>query len=128
MSVEIALESTLVSGDHSCPLPDSASRAIHIKAIFGRQCPSNAYHIRYTDNAGKRLLNLRRDTDPETECVRFDKTHTVRILERISAALDQFAAATPVYAEGCPECKPQRRSAEAPKQKRRLATRQERNA
>jgi len=31
--------------------PISASRAIHIKATFGRQCPSNAYHIRYTDSA-----------------------------------------------------------------------------
>src|SRR3954453_11394167 len=52
MSVEIALQSTLVSGDHSGALPNVASCAIHVKATFGRQCPSNhSPHSCYTDNA-----------------------------------------------------------------------------
>jgi hypothetical protein len=33
------------------PTPNSASQAIQLKAILGRQCPSTAYRIRYTDNA-----------------------------------------------------------------------------
>jgi hypothetical protein len=52
MSVEIALQSTLVSGDHSGALPNAASCAIHIKATFGRQCPSNrSPYFCYTDSA-----------------------------------------------------------------------------
>jgi hypothetical protein len=52
MSVEIALQSTLVSGDHSGAPPNVASCAIHVKATFGRQCPSNhSPHSCYTDNA-----------------------------------------------------------------------------
>src|SRR3954462_13818226 len=55
MSVEIALQSTLVSGDHSGALPNVASCAIHVKANFGRQCPSNhSPHSCCTDHAGIR--------------------------------------------------------------------------
>src|SRR6187397_3210184 len=38
--------------------PDVASCAIHVKATFGRQCPSNhSPYLRYTDNALRNSLH-----------------------------------------------------------------------
>ncbi|HMF79512.1 MAG TPA: site-specific integrase, partial [Bryobacteraceae bacterium] len=72
-------------------------------------------------------MNLRRNADPETEYVRFDRHRVIRILERIAADLDQLPQGkqTEVASDALNEHK--RRLAELPKVQRRLSTREARN-
>jgi hypothetical protein len=90
-----------------------------------RQC---ARWLEQLENREEVIVNLRPDTDPETEYVRFDTTRVIGILERIAADLDELAEGTPRHTEGDPQNERKRQLAEPPQPKRRLSTREERNA
>jgi hypothetical protein len=51
------------------------------------------------------VVNLRPETDPETEFVAFDRTRVLRVLARIIADLDELAGYPPIAAEGRAEGK-----------------------
>ncbi len=90
-----------------------------------RQC---ARWLKQLENGEEVIVNLRPDTDSETEYVRFDTTRVIRVLERIAADLDEFVEGAPKHTEDDPQSERKRRLAEPPKPKRRLSTREERNA
>ena len=90
-----------------------------------RQCTR---WLKQLENGEEVMVNLRPETDPETEYVRFDGLRVIRILERIAADLDQLAEGALTPADGDPQGERKRRLAEPPKPKRRLSTRDERNA
>src|SRR3954454_2649949 len=74
------------------------------------------------------IVNMRPEADPDTEYVRFDVDRVTRILERMAADLDQLAKGAPPQVETNAQQEHKRRLAEPPKPKRRLSTRDERNA
>ena len=74
------------------------------------------------------IVNMRPDTDKQTEYVRFDRPRVMRILERIVADLDQLADGSVTRLDGDPATEHQRRLAATPEPTRRLSTRQERNS
>jgi hypothetical protein len=90
-----------------------------------RQC---ARWLKQLENGEEAIVNLRPDTDSETEYVRFDTTRIIRVLERIAADLDEFAEGAAKNNDGDPQGERKRRLAEPPKPKRRLSNREERNA
>jgi hypothetical protein len=90
-----------------------------------RQC---SHWLKQLENGEEVIVNLRPDADTETEYVRFDRLRIIRILERIAADLDRLAEGTSTQFEGDPHSERRRRLAEEPKPKRRLSTREERNA
>ena len=51
------------------------------------------------------VVNLRPETDPETEFVAFDRPRVLRVLARIIADLDELAGYPPIVAEGRAEGK-----------------------
>jgi hypothetical protein len=51
------------------------------------------------------VVNLRPETDPETEYVAFDRPRVLRVLARIVADLDELAGYPPIAAEGRTEGK-----------------------
>jgi hypothetical protein len=67
-------------------------------------------------------VNLRPDADPETEYVRFDRHHVIRVLEWIAAALDPLTQGKPTEVEGDGLNEHKRRLAALPKVQRRLST------
>jgi hypothetical protein len=66
---------TLVSGDHSARSLNVASCAIQLKAIFGRQCPSNKSLYRDTDDP----LHITLPTRPDFN---FAETKDARVTEQ----------------------------------------------
>ncbi len=80
------------------------------------------------------VVNLRPDTDTETEFVMFDRPRVLRALERIAADLDELAhshsgAKTVIEtSEEETRARHRRRLAEPPSQPRRLSQREERAA
>jgi DNA-binding transcriptional MerR regulator len=90
-----------------------------------RQC---AQWLKQLENGEEVIVNLRPDTDSETEYVCFDMIRVIHVLERIAADLDDFAERVPKPTEGDPQSEHKRRLVEPPKPKRRLSTREERNA
>ena len=50
-------------------------------------------------------MNLRPETDPETEYVAFDRPRVLRVLARVIADLDELAVYPPIAAEGRAEGK-----------------------
>jgi hypothetical protein len=84
--------------------------------------------LKQLENGEEVIVNLRPDTDSETEYVRFDMTRVIRVLERIAADLDEFAEGAPKHTESDPRSERRRRLAEPSAPKRRLSTREERNA
>ena len=77
------------------------------------------------------VVNLRLDTDAETEYVSFDRARVMRILERIAADLEDLATGGQVISsEGHddPAVRHRRQLAEPQKQPKRLSTREEREA
>ena len=65
------------------------------------------------------VVNLRPETDPETEYVAFDRPRVLRVLARIIADLDELAGYPPIAAEGRTEGK--NAEAERARHRRRLA-------
>jgi hypothetical protein len=90
-----------------------------------RQC---ARWLTQLENGDEVIVNLRPDTDSETEYVRFDTTRVIRVLERIAADLDESVEGAPKHTAENRQSDRKRRLAEPPKSKRRLSTREERNA
>src|SRR5947209_8194164 len=74
------------------------------------------------------IVNLRPDTDEETEYVRFDRPRVVRILERITADLDQLAQGSDTQHDGDPTTQHRKRLAEPPPPTRRLSTKEARDS
>ncbi len=80
------------------------------------------------------VVNLRPDTDTETEFVMFDRPRVLRVLERTTADLDELAhhhsgAKTVIEtSEEDTRARHRRRLAEPPSQPRRLSQREERAA
>jgi hypothetical protein len=74
------------------------------------------------------IVNMRLDTDTETEYVRFDRLRVMRILERIVADLDQLAEGGEPQSDDDPTAEHRRRLAAVPEPARRLSTRQVRNS
>src|SRR3954470_256490 len=82
------------------------------------------------------VVNLRPETDPETEYVAFDRPRVLRVLARIIADLDELAGYPPSAAESRPEGKPaevrrahhRRRLAEPDPPPKRLTVQEERAA
>jgi DNA-binding transcriptional MerR regulator len=90
-----------------------------------RQCSE---WLKQLEKGEEVMVNLRPETDLQTEYVRFDTPRVIRILERIAADLDQLAEGAPTQADSDPQSERKRRLAETPKPKRRLSTREARNA
>ena len=84
-----------------------------------RQC---SHWLKQLENGEEVLVDLRPESDPTTEYVRFDRLQVVRILERIAADLDQLADGASTQADGNPQSERRRRLAQEPKPKRRLST------
>jgi hypothetical protein len=57
------------------------------------------------DRGEQVVVNLRPETDPETEYVAFDRPRVLRVLARIIADLDELAGYPPIGAEGRAEGK-----------------------
>ena len=57
------------------------------------------------DRGERVVVNLRPETDPETEYVAFDRPRVLRVLARIIADLDELAGYPPIAAEGRTEGK-----------------------
>jgi transcriptional regulator with XRE-family HTH domain len=108
-------------------LRDAAEKgnAITAEVKLLRQCTQ---WLKQLENGEEVIVNLRTDIDPETEYVRFDTSRVIRILERIAGDLDRSTEGAPRHIDPDPLSKRKRRLAEAPKPKRRLSTREERNA
>src|SRR5512132_1013638 len=74
------------------------------------------------------IVNMRPNTDRETEYVRFDRPRVMRILERIVADLDQLAHGSVTRLDADLATEHRRRLAATPEPMHRLSTRQERNS
>src|SRR5438309_1314452 len=82
------------------------------------------------------VVNLRPETDPETEYVAFDRPRVLRVLARIIADLDELAGYPPIGAEGRAEGKNvearrahhRRRLAEPDQPPKRMTVQEEREA
>jgi len=74
------------------------------------------------------VVNMRLDTDTETEYVAFDRARVIRILERIAADLDDLAAGRVVPTQDDAASRHRRQLAEPAQQPKKLSTREERNA
>jgi hypothetical protein len=82
------------------------------------------------------VVNLRPESDPETEYVAFDRPRVFRVLARIIADLDELAGYPPIAAEGRTEGKNaearrahhRRRLAEPDPPPKRLSVQEERAA
>lgn len=75
------------------------------------------------------VVNLRLDTDENTEYVPFDHARVMNILGRIASDLEGLAAGRQnPQDEDDPAARHRRRLAEPPKQPKKLSTREERNA
>ena len=81
-------------------------------------------------------MNLRPETDPETEYVSFDRPHVLRVLARIIADLDELAGYPPIAEKKAAKgedaetrrARHRRRLAEPEPPPRRLTVREERAA
>ena len=82
-----------------------------------RQC---AHWLQQLEDGEEVRVNLRLDTDPETEYVRFDRNRVIRILERIAADLDPETKGNPREVEGDAHSEHKRRLTELPKIERRI--------
>jgi hypothetical protein len=71
------------------------------------------------DRGEQVVVNLRPETDPESEYVAFDRPRVLRVMARIIADLDELAGHPPIAAEGRTEGK--RAEAERARHRRRLA-------
>ena len=67
-----------------------------------RQCRE---WLKRLDRGERVVVNLRPETDPETEYVAFDRPRVLRVLARIIADLDELAGYPPISAEGRTEGK-----------------------
>jgi hypothetical protein len=74
------------------------------------------------------VVNMRLDTDTETEYVAFDRARVIRILERIAADLDDLPAGRVVPTQDDAASRHRRQLAEPTQQPKKLSTREERNA
>ena len=76
------------------------------------------------------VVNLRLDTDTETEYVPLDRACVMHILGRIASDLDDLAGGRVVPSEGQddPATRHRRQLAEPAQQPKKLSTREERNA
>jgi len=76
------------------------------------------------------VVNLRLDTDEDTEYVPFDRARVMRILERIASDLEGVATGRRIPSEDAenPTGQHRRQLAEPQKQPKKLSTREERNA
>ena len=76
------------------------------------------------------VVNLRLDTDTETEYVPFDRARVMRILGRIASDLDDLAGGRVVPSEGQddPKTRHRRQLAEPAQRPKKLSTREERDA
>src|SRR3954451_21966592 len=81
------------------------------------------------------VVNLRPETDPETEYVAFDRPRVLRVLARIIADLDGLAGFPPIVEEGAKKGGAEARSVRPPRQlaepdppPKRLTVREERAA
>jgi hypothetical protein len=90
-----------------------------------RQCVCWLHQLEHGEDV---MVNMRPDTDRETEYVRFDRPRVMRILERIAADLDQLAQAGETRLDGDPAAEHRRRLAATSEPTRRLSTRQTRNS
>ena len=101
--------------------PDRPSRSDLQARLTGelealRQCRE---WLERLDRGERVVVNLRPETDPETEYVAFDRPHVLRVLARIIADLDDLAGNPPIVEEEAT----QREDAEARRvrHRRRLA-------
>jgi len=73
------------------------------------------------------VVNLRLDTDEDTEYAPFDRARVMRILERIASDLEGLATGRQIPSED-PTARHRRQLAEPQEQPKKLSTREERNA
>lgn len=83
---ELVDEDTL-GADPSCHLPSIQSRLAKELEVF-RWCLDWLARLEHSD---KVVVNLRPNTEDETEFVPFDRPRVLRVLERIAADLDEFS-------------------------------------
>jgi hypothetical protein len=114
----------------AAPTPDAALRAHLAEEVAAlRRCLG---WLEQDARGAPVVVNLRPDSDVETEFVPFDRPRILRVLARIAADLDELARAHEVGAAGAspgeddPRARHRRRLAEPPLAPPRLSPREER--
>ncbi len=115
---------------HDQPGPDAGfGSQVAAEVVALRQCLD---WLRQAEHGERVVINLRADTDTETEFIGVDRPRLLRILERIAADLNDLAQAArggvrrAATSERDPQIDHRRRLAEPPPQPRRGSQREER--